>query len=84
MVKRNGEQDLLNILGSMFIFLQFLGTYNCTSVLSIVATERNIVYRERFAGMYSAWIYSLSQVNNNIEAYVNYYIIINHIFYNVY
>ncbi|KAL1827281.1 hypothetical protein ACET3Z_005693 [Daucus carota] len=58
----NGEQDLLNILGSMFLFLQFLGTYNCTSVLSIIATERNVVYRERFAGMYSAWIYSFAQV----------------------
>ncbi|XP_048137645.1 pleiotropic drug resistance protein 3-like [Rhodamnia argentea] len=58
----NDEQDLLNILGSMFIFLQFTGVGNSTSVLPFVATERIVVYRERFAGMYSSWSYSFAQV----------------------
>ncbi|XP_048137644.1 pleiotropic drug resistance protein 3-like [Rhodamnia argentea] len=58
----NDEQDLLNILGSMFIFVQMTGIGNCNSVLPFVATERIVVYRERFAGMYSSWSYSFAQV----------------------
>ncbi|CAN6702599.1 unnamed protein product [Malus baccata var. baccata] len=42
--------------------LQCMGVGNCSSVLPFVATERSIVYRERFAGMYSSWAYSFSQV----------------------
>ncbi|KAK2970232.1 hypothetical protein RJ640_021668 [Escallonia rubra] len=60
------EQDLFNILGSMFIFLLFLGISNCSSVQSIIATERTIVYRERFAGMYSSSAYAFAQVATEI------------------
>ncbi|XP_060672517.1 LOW QUALITY PROTEIN: pleiotropic drug resistance protein 3-like [Ziziphus jujuba] len=58
----DGEQDLYNILGSMYIFVQFMGIGNCSSVLPLIASERTIVYRERFAGMYSPWAYAFSQV----------------------
>ncbi|XP_048433501.1 pleiotropic drug resistance protein 3-like isoform X2 [Pyrus x bretschneideri] len=60
--KIDGEQDFFNILGAMFVLLQCMGIGNCSSVLPFVATERSIVYRERFAGMYSSWAYSFSQV----------------------
>ncbi|KAI8004113.1 Pleiotropic drug resistance protein 3 [Camellia lanceoleosa] len=60
--KINGEQDLFNILGSMFIAVIFLGINNCSTVLPHVATERNVLYREEFAGMYSSWAYSFAQV----------------------
>ncbi|KAL9360246.1 hypothetical protein Peur_048369 [Populus x canadensis] len=60
--KINGEQDFFNILGSIFVFIQFAGIANCSSVMPFVATERTIVYRERFAGMYSSWAYSSAQV----------------------
>nr|TKR91005.1 pleiotropic drug resistance protein 3-like [Populus alba] len=60
--KINDEQDFFNILGSIFIFIQFAGIANCSSVMPFVATERTIVYRERFAGMYSSWAYSSAQV----------------------
>ncbi|KAL1816482.1 hypothetical protein ACET3Z_019056 [Daucus carota] len=43
-------------------FDEFLGIGNCNSILSLIATERSVVYRERFAGMYSSWTYSLAQV----------------------
>ncbi|XP_059629167.1 pleiotropic drug resistance protein 3-like [Cornus florida] len=62
----NGEQDLFNILGAMFILVQFLGIGNCSSVLPFIATERIIVYRERFTGMYSSWAYSFAQVTIEI------------------
>ncbi|KAL6136418.1 hypothetical protein ACLB2K_061713 [Fragaria x ananassa] len=58
----NGEQEFFSILGSIFILQQCMGIGNSSSVLPFVASERNVVYRERFAGMYSSWAYSLSQV----------------------
>ncbi|KAG5535252.1 hypothetical protein RHGRI_023138 [Rhododendron griersonianum] len=63
---RNSEQDLFNIAGAIFIFLQFLGIGNCSSVISFIATERPVMYRERFAGMYSSWAYSFAQVTIEI------------------
>ncbi|GAV73165.1 ABC_tran domain-containing protein/ABC2_membrane domain-containing protein/PDR_assoc domain-containing protein [Cephalotus follicularis] len=60
--KLDNQQSLFNILGSMFASALFLGINNCSSVLPYVATERTVMYRERFAGMYSPWAYSLAQV----------------------
>ncbi|KAJ6338662.1 hypothetical protein OIU76_008181 [Salix suchowensis] len=60
--KIDDEQDIFNILGSIFIFIQFTGIGNCSSVMPFVAPKRAIVYRERFAGMYSPWSYSFAQV----------------------
>ncbi|KAJ4849436.1 hypothetical protein Tsubulata_041601 [Turnera subulata] len=60
--KIQNEQDLLDILRSVFIFIQFIGIGNGSSVIPFVGTERIVVYRERFAGMYSSWAYSLAQV----------------------
>ncbi|KAK2970229.1 hypothetical protein RJ640_021665 [Escallonia rubra] len=39
---------------------------NCSSVLPFIADERTIMYRERFAGMYSSWAYSFAQVTVEI------------------
>ncbi|KAF6172206.1 hypothetical protein GIB67_024828 [Kingdonia uniflora] len=64
--KINNEQDLFNVLGSIFILTQFTGINNCTSVLPFVARERTVLYRERFAGMYSSWAYSFAQVTIEI------------------
>ncbi|XP_058201487.1 pleiotropic drug resistance protein 3-like [Rhododendron vialii] len=58
----NNEQDLMSILGSMFIAVIFLGINNCSTLLPYVATERTVLYREKFAGMYSSWAYSFAQV----------------------
>ncbi|CAL5346773.1 unnamed protein product [Camellia sinensis] len=60
--QRGQKMDLFNILGSMFIAVLFLGINNCSTVLPHVATERNVLYREEFAGMYSSWAYSFAQV----------------------
>ncbi|XP_010532489.1 PREDICTED: ABC transporter G family member 41-like isoform X2 [Tarenaya hassleriana] len=60
--KINNQQDLFNILGSMYNTVLFTGINNCSTVLYCVATERNVFYRERFARMYSSWAYSFAQV----------------------
>ncbi|KAK1568227.1 hypothetical protein Q3G72_021942 [Acer saccharum] len=56
--KIDDEQDFLMVLGAMYIFVQIMGISNSSSVIPFIATECTIVYRERFAGMYSSWAYS--------------------------
>ncbi|KAK3441449.1 hypothetical protein EUGRSUZ_B01809 [Eucalyptus grandis] len=60
--KLNNQQNLFSVFGSMFIAVIFLGINNCSSVLQYIAMERTVMYRERFAGMYSSWAFSLAQV----------------------
>ncbi|XP_024196912.1 pleiotropic drug resistance protein 3 isoform X1 [Rosa chinensis] len=60
--KINNQQELFNVFGSMFVEIIFFGIYNSTTVLPFVATERNVLYRERYAGMFSSWAYSFAQV----------------------
>ncbi|KAK9289059.1 hypothetical protein L1049_017530 [Liquidambar formosana] len=62
----DNEQDVFSILGSMYIAIIFLGIVNCSSVIPVVATERTVLYREKFAGMYSSKAYSLAQVTIEI------------------
>ena len=61
-LNRESVQDIINIQGAMFILMQFLGICNCSGILPYIFTERNVAYRERFAGMYSLWSYSFAQV----------------------
>ncbi|KAL1334327.1 hypothetical protein HN51_063258 [Arachis hypogaea] len=58
----DNQQDLFNVFSSMFIAVFIFGINNCSSVLPLVATERTVLYREKFAGMYSPWAYSFAQV----------------------
>ncbi|KAJ7977818.1 pleiotropic drug resistance protein 3-like [Quillaja saponaria] len=46
----------------MYSSLLFLGISNCSSVLSRFTTERTVMYREKFAHMYSSLAYSCAQV----------------------
>jgi hypothetical protein len=46
----------------MYMGIVQLGVYNEHSVISFSTTERIVMYREKFAGMYSSWAYSLAQV----------------------
>jgi len=49
-------------MGSMYAAVTSIGVINGASVQPIVAIERNVFYRERAAGMYSALPYALAQV----------------------
>ncbi|KAL9352179.1 hypothetical protein Peur_054859 [Populus x canadensis] len=62
----NNEQDVIDILGSMYTAVIFLGLNNCSTVVPYVVTERTVFYREKFAAMYSPWAYSLAQVTIEI------------------
>ncbi|KAK3161259.1 hypothetical protein QOZ80_1BG0074790 [Eleusine coracana subsp. coracana] len=60
--KVRSSQDLFNAMGSMYSAVLFIGVMNCTSVQPVVAVERTVFYRERAAGMYSAFPYAFGQV----------------------
>uniref|UniRef100_A0A0D9XY42 ABC transporter domain-containing protein n=1 Tax=Leersia perrieri TaxID=77586 RepID=A0A0D9XY42_9ORYZ len=58
----NDQQSLFTVLGCMYGTTIFTGINNSQSAMPFVAIERSVVYRERFAGMYSPWAYSFAQV----------------------
>ncbi|CAN6452443.1 unnamed protein product [Victoria cruziana] len=60
--KTTTEQQLTNLVGSMYSSVMFLGASNAMSVLPIVSIERTVMYREKAAGMYSAMAYAIGQV----------------------
>ncbi|KAI3445471.1 hypothetical protein Pfo_002136 [Paulownia fortunei] len=60
--KIHNQQSLFTLLGSVYSSTLFCGINNSSSVLPYVSTERTVLYRERFAGMYASWAYSAAQV----------------------
>ncbi|CAJ1898846.1 unnamed protein product [Sphenostylis stenocarpa] len=56
------KQDLFNAMGSMYAVVLLVGVKNSFSVQPVVAVERTVYYRERAAGMYSAFPYAFAQV----------------------
>ncbi|RVX19501.1 ABC transporter G family member 36 [Vitis vinifera] len=60
--KRKRQQDLFNAMGCMYVSVIFIGIQNAFSVQAVVAIERTVFYRERAAGMYSAFPYAFGQV----------------------
>uniref|UniRef100_A0A0D9XY52 ABC-2 type transporter transmembrane domain-containing protein n=1 Tax=Leersia perrieri TaxID=77586 RepID=A0A0D9XY52_9ORYZ len=53
-------------MGYMYGTTIFIGIINCQLMMPFVSIKRSVMYRERFAGMYSPWAYSLAQVTIEI------------------
>ena len=49
-------------MGSMYAAVLYIGVQNSGSVQPVVVVERTVFYRERAAGMYSAFPYEFGQV----------------------
>ncbi|KAK4739440.1 hypothetical protein R3W88_003137 [Solanum pinnatisectum] len=60
--KLDDQQSVFSVFGAMFTAVIFCGINNSSSVLPYVTTERSVLYRERFAGMYASWAYASAQV----------------------
>ncbi|KAF0898593.1 hypothetical protein E2562_008178 [Oryza meyeriana var. granulata] len=60
--RTNKQQDLFNAMGSMYAAVLYIGVQNSGSVQPVVVVERTVFYRERAAGMYSAFPYAFGQV----------------------
>ncbi|EXC25846.1 ABC transporter G family member 40 [Morus notabilis] len=59
--KTSKQQDLTNSMGSMYSAVFFIGVQNAMSVQPVVSIERAVFYREKAAGMYSAFPYTFGQ-----------------------
>ncbi|KAG5525539.1 hypothetical protein RHGRI_031994 [Rhododendron griersonianum] len=60
--KIDNQLRLSNVLAAIATVSFFTGVNNCSSVLPYVSTERSVLYREKYAGMYGSWAYALAQV----------------------
>lgn len=60
--KTSSAVNLLSVMGSIYGATLFIGVNNASGVQPVVAIERTIFYRERAAGMYSAFPYAIAQV----------------------
>jgi hypothetical protein len=52
-------------MGSMYAAVLYIGVQNSGSVQPVVVVERTVFYRERAAGMYSAFPYAFGQVRSS-------------------
>lgn len=51
-------------MGALYSACMFLGVSNSSSVQPVVSIERTVFYRERAAGMYSAYPYAFAQASH--------------------
>ncbi|KAK9921377.1 hypothetical protein M0R45_029888 [Rubus argutus] len=58
---RQRQRDLFSAMGSMYAVVLFIEIQNALSVQSVVGIERMVSYRERGAGMYSAFPFAFGQ-----------------------
>ncbi|EFJ23262.1 ATP-binding cassette transporter [Selaginella moellendorffii] len=55
------QQDLFNLMGSMYSAVYFIGVCNAMGIQPVVSVERAVYYREKASGMYSALPYAFAQ-----------------------
>lgn len=53
---------MFNSIGAMYTASLFLGIQNAGAIQPVVSIERTVYYRERAAGLYSAFPYAFAQV----------------------
>lgn len=61
-MQRSTPTDLMGVMGALFLCITFLGTYNASGIIPVLALERPVFYRERAANMYAVIPYALAQV----------------------
>jgi hypothetical protein len=54
----------LNVFGAMYMGVVNIGAFNDLLIIPFSTVERTVMYREKFAGMYSSWSYSFAQVRS--------------------
>ena len=61
--KVNTESGLINVLGALYASVLFFAVINALIVQPVLSAERAVSYRERAAGMYSFWPWTLAIVS---------------------
>ena len=57
------QAGLLNVLGALYATVLFFAVINALIVQPVLSAERAVSYRERAAGMYSFWPWTLALVS---------------------
>lgn len=57
------QAGLLNVLGALYASVLFFAVINALTVQPVLSAERAVSYRERAAGMYSFWPWTLALVS---------------------
>ena len=60
---RTTQAGLTNVLGALYATTLFFSIINATVIQPVIAAERAVSYRERAAGMYSVFPFTLALVS---------------------
>ncbi|BFI27868.1 ATP-binding cassette, subfamily G (WHITE), member 2, PDR [Marchantia polymorpha subsp. ruderalis] len=64
--RRRDQLSIYSVMGSFYASILFIGVTNAQTVQPLIASERLAFYRERAAGMYSAYPYAIAQILNEV------------------
>ncbi|KAG6554605.1 hypothetical protein Mapa_003623 [Marchantia paleacea] len=64
--RRHDQLTIYSVMGSFYASILFIGVTNAQTVQPLIASERLAFYRERAAGMYSAYPYAIAQILNEV------------------
>ena len=62
------QAGLTNVLGALYASVLFFAVINALIVQPVLSAERAVSYRERAAGMYSFWPWTLAIVSAFVHA----------------
>ena len=65
--KSDSETAIYSTLGALLVASLFLGILNSIFVQPVIASERQVFYRERAAGMYDVFPWYLGMVSSRKE-----------------
>ena len=63
---RSSPNDVMNIMGALFLCLVFMGYSNLSGTLPIVCNARTVFYREKAANMYCVEAFALANVSQYV------------------
>lgn len=59
--RSNTLLGVMDILGGLYSSTVFMGISNCLTILPVINADRAVYYREKAAGMYAVFPYTLAQ-----------------------
>ena len=73
------QAGLTNVLGALYASVLFFAVINALIVQPVLSAERAVSYRERAAGMYSFWPWTLAIVSafvHAVQQFVHFFVVI--------
>jgi len=61
-MRRSTESGVLQLAAGQYLAALIIGFVNSATIQPVIVIERNVLHRERAAGMYASFPYALAQV----------------------